>query len=174
MNVKTMFLNGVDEEEIYIERIDGFETCNRDTHMGRHKRALYRLKQAPRAWYAHIDNYLQELGIAKSEADPKLYYIIVGGEPLIMVLYMDDLILTRAYKLIQECKSDLASELEMKNMGLMHYFLGLEVWLGDGKIFLGQGKYALKISRRFHMQDRMPMTMPLITNWRKVDTSRSK
>lgn len=58
MNVKTMFLNGVDEEEIYIEQLDGFETCNRDTRMGRHKRALYRLKQAPQAWYAHIDNYL--------------------------------------------------------------------------------------------------------------------
>jgi hypothetical protein len=53
----------------------------------------------------------------------------------------------------------------MKDMGLMHYFLGLEVWQGDGEIFLGQGKYTTEILKRFHMQDCKPMTiMPLVTN----------
>eukprot|EP00253_Pinus_taeda_P027446 PITA_27446 len=67
-----------------------------------------------------------------SEVDPNLYYIMVGGLPLILVLYVDDLILTRANSLIQDCKADLAREFEMKDIGLMHYFLGLEVWQGDG------------------------------------------
>jgi hypothetical protein len=106
------------------------------------KRALYGLKQASRTWYAHIDNYLLELGFIKSEADPNLYYIVVEGQPLILVLYLDDLILTGGDSLIQDCKEYLAREFEMKDLGIMHYFLGLEVWQGDGETFLGQGRYA--------------------------------
>jgi hypothetical protein len=53
------------------------------------KRALYGLKQAPRVWYSRIDNYLKGMGFTKSEVDSNLYYIIVGGEPLILVLYVD-------------------------------------------------------------------------------------
>ena len=92
------------------------------------KRALYGLKQVPRAWYSRIDNYLQGMGFTKSEADSNLYYIIVGGEPLILVLYVDDQFLTGSEKLIDECKRDLALEYEMRDLGLMHYLLGLEVW----------------------------------------------
>jgi hypothetical protein len=71
---------------------------------------------------------LQGMGFTKSEVDSNLYYIIVGGEPLIFVLYVDDLFLIGSERLIAECKRDLASEYEMKDFGLMHYFLGLEVW----------------------------------------------
>ena len=92
MDVKTSFLNGVLEEEIYIEWSKGFKTCIRETHVCRLKRALYGLKQAPWAWYAQIDNYLQGLDFTKSEANPNLYYIIVGNEALILVLYVNDLI----------------------------------------------------------------------------------
>jgi hypothetical protein len=140
MDVKTTFLNGIIEEEVYIEQPEGFEVQGRDSHVCRLKRALYGLKQAPRAWYSRIDNYLQGMGFTKSEADSNLYYIIVGGEPLILVLYVDDLFLTGSEKLIAECKRDLASEYEMKDLGLMHYFLGLEVWQRDGQTFLGTGE----------------------------------
>jgi len=68
------------------------------------------------------------LGFEKSEADPNLYYIMAGTNPLILVLYFDDLFSTGAKRLIVGCKKDLASELEMKDIGLMHFFLGLEVW----------------------------------------------
>jgi hypothetical protein len=70
------------------------------------------------------------------------------------VLYVDDLILIRAKKLITGCKSDLASEFEMKDIGLMHYFLGLEVWQRSGEIFFRQGKYTLEILKRFRMEDK--------------------
>jgi hypothetical protein len=79
MDVKTTFLNGVIEEEIYIEQPEGFEVHNRASHVCRLKRALYGLKQAPRAWYNRIDNYLLGMGFTKSEADSNLYYILVGG-----------------------------------------------------------------------------------------------
>jgi hypothetical protein len=123
MDVKTAFLNKVVEEEIYVEQPEGFETFNRDTHVCKLKRALSGLKHAPRAWYACIDNYLLRLGFTKSKADPNLYYIVVEGQPLILVLYVDDLILTGADSLIHDCKEDLAREFEMKDLGLMHYSL---------------------------------------------------
>ena len=73
------------------------------------KKALYGLKQAPRAWYSRIDTYLQEMGFTKSEADLNLYYIVIGDDPLILVLYVDDLVITGAKRLIEHCKRDLAS-----------------------------------------------------------------
>ena len=96
--------------------------------MCRLKRALYGLKQAPRAWYTRIDSYFTRLGFSKSEADPNLYQIVVEGKLLIIVLYVDDLILTGDELLIHSCKADLAKEFEMKDLGLLHYFLGLEIW----------------------------------------------
>ena len=95
--------------------------------MHRLKKALYRLKQAPRAWYSRIDAYLQELGFQKSEADPNLYYIVVGEDPCILVLYVDDLIIIGTNRLLAEFKKDLALEFEMKDIRLMHCYLGLEV-----------------------------------------------
>ena len=62
----------------------------------------------------------------------------------------------------------------MKDLGLMHYFLGLEVWQHDGRFFLGHGKYTMEILHRFKMIDCRPMSTPLVTNWRKIDASDSK
>ncbi|MCY6488488.1 reverse transcriptase domain-containing protein, partial [Actinobacillus pleuropneumoniae] len=87
------------------------------------------------------------------------------------VLYVDDLILTGDDQLIQSCKEDLAREFEMKDMGLMHYFLGIEVWQKDGEVFVPQGKYANEILRRFHMEKCKPMQTPLAGNWRKQDAT---
>eukprot|EP00253_Pinus_taeda_P027165 PITA_27165 len=79
------------------------------------------------------------MGFTKSEGDPNLYFIVIAEEPLILVLYVDDLVITGAERLIEHCKRDLATEFEMKDIGLMHYFLGLEVWQDEGHFFLGQG-----------------------------------
>eukprot|EP00253_Pinus_taeda_P009394 PITA_09394 len=76
----------------------------------------------------------------------------------------DDFILTGDENLIKYCKEDLAREFEMKDMGLMHYFLGMEVWQGDGEIFISQGNYANEILRRFHMESSKPMEAPLDGN----------
>ena len=88
--------------------------------MCRLKKALYGLKQAPRAWYSRIDMYLQEMGFTKSDADTNLYFIVVGEEPLILVLYVDDLVITGVERLIEGCRRDFDSEFEMKDIGLMH------------------------------------------------------
>ena len=127
MDVKTAFLNGIIAEELYIEQPEGFEIFSTESHVCRLKRALYGLKQAPFAWYIQINSYFNELGFAKSEADPNLYQIVVEGNLLIIVLYVDDLILTGDELLIHSCKADIAKEFEMKDLGLLHYFLGLEI-----------------------------------------------
>ena len=75
-----------------------------------------------------IDSYFTRLGFMKSEVDANLYHIMVEGKLLSIVLYVDDLILTGDDQLIKSSKEDLAREFEMKDMGLMHYFLGMEVW----------------------------------------------
>jgi hypothetical protein len=125
---ETAFLNGVIEEEVYIEQPQGFEVEDRKTHVCKLKKALYRLKQAPRAWYGRIDSFLTSLGLTKSKAYFNLYFKVMNDEPVILLLYVDDLFLTGEEKLISECKKKLVVEFEMKDFGLMHYFLGLEVW----------------------------------------------
>eukprot|EP00253_Pinus_taeda_P034044 PITA_34044 len=126
MDVKTTFLNGVIEEEVYIEQPEGFETHEKKSHVCRLKKALYRLKQGPRAW-------------------------IIG-----------------------DCKKNLATKFDMKDLGLMHYFLGLEVSQQKGEIFLGQGRYTREILKRFRMKHCRPMATPVITNWKNIDASEDK
>ena len=151
MDVKTAFLNGVIEEEVYIEQPQGFEVEDRRTHVCKLKKALYGLKQAPRAWYERIDSFLASMGFIKSKVDPNLYLKVIEDEPVILLLYVDDLFLTGNKKQIMENKKRLAEEFEMKDLGLMHYFLGLEVWQSSEGIFLNQGKYAVEILKRFNM-----------------------
>ena len=127
MDVKIAFLNGVIEEEVYMKP-QGFEVENMKSHVCKLKKALYGLKQALRAWYCRIDNFLTSLGFTKSKEDSNIYFKIMDNEPVILLLYVDDFFLTGEENIIIECKQRLAIEFEMKDLGLMHYFLGLEVW----------------------------------------------
>jgi hypothetical protein len=112
------------------------------------------------------------LGFTKSKADSNLYFKVMNDEPVILLLYVDDLFLTGKENLITECKKRLASEFEMKDLGLMHYFLGLEVWQSQERIFLNQGKYAVEILKRFDMLECKSMNTPMETKLKLlVDTS---
>eukprot|EP00253_Pinus_taeda_P024573 PITA_24573 len=107
----------------------------------------------------------------RSEADPNLYQIAVEGKLLIILLYVDDLILTGDELLILSCKKDLAKEFEMKDLGLLHYFLGLEIWQHSGGLFISQGKYAREILEKFNMHGCKPVDTPLPGGWRKEDAT---
>jgi hypothetical protein len=86
------------------------------------------------------------LGFTKSKVDPNLYYKVEDSGPVILISYVDDLfLLIRDEKLITQCKRMLASEFEIKDLGMMHHFLGLELWEKPNEIFLYQGKYAVEI-----------------------------
>jgi hypothetical protein len=106
---KTLFLNGVIEEEVYIEQPQGFEVEDRKTHVCKLKKALYELKQALRAWYGRIDSFLTSLGFTENKVDSNLYFKVMNYEPVILLLYVDDLFLTGEEKLIIECKKKLAA-----------------------------------------------------------------
>ena len=114
MDVKTTFLNGVIEEEVYIEKTPGFETHNKEPYVCRLKKALYGLNQSLRAWYGRIDGFLMNLGITKRKANYNLYYKVEDDEIMILLLYADDLFLTGKEILINECKKRLTTEFEMK------------------------------------------------------------
>jgi hypothetical protein len=165
MDVKTTFLNGV-IEEVYIEQPQGFEVEDRKTHVCKLKKALYRLKQAPRAWYGRIDSFLMILGFTKSKVDSNLYFKVMNDEPVILMSYVDELFLTGEETLINECKKKIIAEFEMKDLGLMHYFLGLEVWQIPERIFLNQGKHEVEILKRFDMLECKSMNTPMETKFK--------
>eukprot|EP00253_Pinus_taeda_P033360 PITA_33360 len=91
MEVKSTFLNGDLEEEVYIEKPDGFILGNDPNLVCRLKKALYGLKQAPRAWYYRLDKYLHQQGLSKGSADSNLYVKIENNKLLILVVYIDDI-----------------------------------------------------------------------------------
>ena len=145
MDVKTAFLNGVVEEEVYVEQPIEFETHDRETHVCKLKKSLYGLKQAPKTWYSRTDNFLTSLGFTKSKADSNLYYKVEEGNPVILLLYVDDRFVTGEDGLIADTKRKLVAEFKMKDLGMMQYFLGMEVWQNEDGISMGQGRYTVDI-----------------------------
>jgi hypothetical protein len=113
------------------------------------------------------------LGFNKSVVDPNLYYKTTNGESLILVLYVDDLFLTSIKILIVECKYVFFSKFEMKDLGMMHYFLGLKVWQRTDEIFMCQGKYTVEILKKFGMLNCKPMATPMVTNMNQLSVSSS-
>jgi hypothetical protein len=157
---------------VHIEQPQGFEVGYRKTHVYRLKKAMYRLKQAPRSWYGRINSFLTSLGFTKSKFDSNLYFKVMNDDPFIFLLYVDDLFLTGEENLIIDCKKKLVAEFEMKYLGLMYYFLGLEVWQSLDNIFLNQGKYGVEILKRFDMLECKSMNTPMETKLNVlVDTS---
>jgi hypothetical protein len=89
---------------------------------------------------------------------------VEDGEPVILLLYVDDLFPTGVEKLITECKRKMAAKFEMKDLGMMHYLSGLEVWQRSDGIFLNQGKYAVEILKSFEMLHCKAMVTPMVSN----------
>jgi hypothetical protein len=165
MDVKTTFLNGLIEEEVYINQPRGFEVHGCETHVCKVEEGPLWVETGTTCMVLQDDEYLSGLGFTKTDADSNLYYLVDHSNLLVLVLYVDDLILTgSSKKLIEWCKAELAREFDMKDIGLMHYFLGLEVWQSPGEVFLGQGKYAVEILKRFQMMDCKPMATPMVAN----------
>ena len=104
--------------------------------MCRLKKDLYSLKQVPRTWYNIIDSFLSSLGFTKSKAYSNLYYKVEERTLVIILLYVDDLFVIGLDGLIADTNRKIAIKFEMKDLGMMHYFLGMEVWQNVDGIFL--------------------------------------
>ena len=160
MDVKSAFLHGDLHEEIYMEQPIGFIQTD-SSLVCRLKKSLYGLKQAPRAWYAKMDSFLLESGFSRCYSDNIVYTKKVRKSLIILVLYVDDLILTGSDpNLINHVKSSLKKKFEMTDLGHLHYFLGLQVLQSKEGISLSQSKYACDLLCHFHMEDCKPTPSP--------------
>ena len=93
--------------------------------MCRLKKALYVLKQAPRKWYGRIESFLSSLGFTKSKDDSNLYYKVEHVNQVMLLLCVEDMFVIRMDGLILDTKRNITAEFEMKDLGMMHYFLGV-------------------------------------------------
>ena len=126
MDVKSTFLNGELEEEVYIEQPQGFLLSEHKDFVCRLKKALYGLKQAPRAWYSRLDKYLQQQGFKWGSVDNNLYIKMDKGSMIIIEVYVDDIIFgSDDDRLSQQFDKDMQSEFEMSLLGELNFFLGL-------------------------------------------------
>jgi hypothetical protein len=164
MDVKSAFLNGDLEEEVYIEQPDGFILGNDPNLVCRLKKALYGLKQAPRAWYYRLDKYLHQQGFSKGSADSNLYIKIENDKLLILVVYVDDIIFgSNEEAMSQNFALVMQKEFEMSLLGELTYFLGLQIQQNKGGIFLSQTKYLKQILKKYGMEDSKPVCTPMVT-----------
>jgi hypothetical protein len=92
MDVKSAFLNGDLEEEVYMEQPEGFSLTDNPNYVCKLKKALYGLKQAPWAWYSRLDKFLQEKGFKKGTVDSNLYIKSEGDDLLVVLVYVDDIV----------------------------------------------------------------------------------
>ena len=106
--------------------------------------------------------------------DSNLYYKVEEGNALILLLYVDDLFVTCMDGLISDTKRKFAAEFEMKDLGMMHYLLGMEVWQNVDGIFLGQGKYGVEILKRFEMINCNSMATPMASNLKLLSDASSE
>ena len=162
MDVKSAFLNGFLEEEVYIEQPTGYEVKGHENKVLKLNKALYGLKQAPRAWNTRIDKYFQENNFMKCPHEHALYTKMENGDILLVCLYVDDLIFTGTNpRMFEEFKKAMAREFEMTDMGLMSYYLGIEVKQNKNGIFISQEGYAKEVLKRFNMANCKPISTPV-------------
>ncbi|BES98060.1 Hydra magnipapillata [Nesidiocoris tenuis] len=192
MDVTTAYLNGVISEEIYMNVPDQYEqileqisnnqerpseirkmaTQHIKKLSGKNKvckikKALYGLKQSGRMWYQKLDKTLKSLNLKSSTADPCVYTGEIDGEMVILGVYVDDLILaTNSDNTMTKLKDSLKSKFEMKDLGPIHYCLGIEISYSqkEGELKLTQKKYINQILKRFGMENCNPISTPADVN----------
>ncbi|KAL8106163.1 hypothetical protein AgCh_029826 [Apium graveolens] len=146
LDVKTAFLNGEIKEEVYVFQPEGFVKEGEEHLVYRLLKALYGLRQAPRAWYSKSNRCLEELGFSKCPYEHAVYTKKFGGETLIIAVYVDDLLITGTNRLVIEgFKAQTSLKFDMSDLGLLSHYLGLEVKQHKGHIVIKQIAYARKI-----------------------------
>ena len=162
MDVKTTFLNGELDEEIYMEQPDGFVVPGQEGKVCKLLKSLYGLKQAPKQWHEKFERTLTSEGFVVNEADKCVYYHHGGGEGVILCLYVDDiLIFGTNLDLIKEVKDFLSRCFEMKDLGVADVILNIKLLRDDnGGITLLQSHYVEKVLSRFGYSDCKPSPTP--------------
>ncbi|KAK6149303.1 hypothetical protein DH2020_016828 [Rehmannia glutinosa] len=170
MDVKSAFLNGLLEEEVYVEQPPGFEQKTIGDKVYNLKKALYGLKQAPRAWYDTLSQFLTDNGFTKVDSLKakwtRTLFRIQDVESILLVqIYVDDIIFGSTNKELCDKFSNLMQgKFEMSMMGEMTFFLGLQVkQLKDGT-FISQTKYTRDLMKKFGMEEKSSAKIPMKTS----------
>jgi histone deacetylase 1/2 len=163
MDIKIAFFNGDLKEEIYMEQLEGF-THESEHLMCKLHKSLYRLKQLPRAWNQKLNIFLKIIEFVRSDADFSVYVAQVGDVKFYIIIYVVDLILVcnNKNKLLQ-VKEELFRKFKMKDLGDLHFFLGMEVERDRAQclLYINQNGYLKEILKCFRMKDCKAIGVPL-------------
>ncbi|KAD3337417.1 hypothetical protein E3N88_32937 [Mikania micrantha] len=162
LDVKSAFLNGELKEVVYVSQPDGFVKKGQEGKVYHLSKALYGLRQAPRAWNLKMDCTLRSLGYKRCPQEHSVYMKKDGTNLLLVGVYVDDLVVTGSnMSIIVEFKRQMMRQFEMSDLGLLNYYLGIEVQQGDSGIVVKQERYARRILREFGMGECNPAKCPM-------------
>ncbi|KAK6145154.1 hypothetical protein DH2020_021974 [Rehmannia glutinosa] len=169
MDVNSAFLNGLLEEEVYVEKPLGFEQKTIGDNVYKLKKALYGLKQAPRAWYDTLSQFLTDNGFTKGKVDRTLFRIQDGekkGQDCLLVqIYVDDIIFGATNdSLCNKFSKLMQGEFEMSMMGELNFFLGLQIKQCQEGICISQSKYTKELLKKFGIEEGRTVSTPMATN----------
>ena len=156
MDVKTAFLNGDLEEEVYMDQPEGFISTGKENLVCKLKKSIYGLKQASRQWYIKFNNTITSYGFVENTVDRCIYMKVSGSKFIILVLYVDDILLATNDKgLLHDVKKFLSETFEMKDMNEASYVIGIEIFRNrsQGLLGLSQKGYINKVLERFRMEN---------------------
>jgi hypothetical protein len=164
MDVKSAFLNCVLEEEVFMRQPRGFVSEKYTHRVYKLREALYWLKQAPRAWYSRFRGFLFERRFEMGKVHQTLFLLRQGKDILIVQVYVDDIVFGGSSNpLIARFADDKSSEFEMSMMGVLQFFLGLQIKQSKERTVVHQTKYTKDIVRKFKMDDSKAMATPMST-----------
>ncbi|WCJ31588.1 Retrovirus-related Pol polyprotein from transposon RE1 [Euphorbia peplus] len=162
MDVKSAFLNGYIDEEVYVSQPPGFEDPKFPDHVYKLKKALYGLKQAPRAWYERLTKFLLSKGFVRGCVDTTLFTLKKNKDILIAQVYVDDIIFGATNEsLCREFSDHMKAEFEMSMMGELTFFLGLQIKQSNDGVFINQAKYTREVLKKFGMMDSNAVDIPM-------------
>ena len=162
MDMESAFLNGLLNEEVFVEQPTGFQDPHFPNHVLRLKKLLYGLKQAQRAWYDFLTTYLLDHGFKKAQADRTLFVKRDEKSLIVAQVYVDDIVFGSSINhLAQEFSKEMKKEFEMSMVGELNYFLGLQVKQRKDGIFISQEKYAKNLVKRFSLGSKKHSSTPI-------------
>jgi hypothetical protein len=161
MDVKSAFLNGKINELVYVEQPPDFEDSKKPSHVYKHSKALYALKQAPRAWYERLYDFLVSKGFKVGKVDTTLFTKNIEDNIFICQIYVDDIIFGSTN---QEFCDMMSREFQMSIIGELSFFLGLQVNQTKDGAFICQSKYVNDLLKRFDMDNSKPIKTPMAIN----------
>ena len=176
MDVSTAFLNGELSEEVYMRQPEGFVKKGEEHLVCRLNRSIYGLKQSARCWNHALDRQLREMKFKSTSGDSCLYvHTDPGGEVFLVAVYVDDIILGgKSESRMNAVKRELSQKFEMKDLGALHYFLGVKVIQDTGGIWIGQPSYTEKVLQRYRMQDCKAVSTPVNPDLKLVTAENPK